>query len=171
MLKNKTTNDVDDVIDGLKLRLDETDKKIILGLVDGKSNTQISQELKIPLSTIQRRSGRLFDKGILKGRIEPDYSRLGLRKGVVQLYTNGVDSFKICKQAAEIPGIISVSIPIGNSDIVGNVIYRDSNEVLGTIAKCKSIEGVTRVVWSEEVSKSVQNISGDKIASCFKTIK
>ena len=156
--------------DGLKTKLDEIDIKIVTLLIDGKSNTQISQQLKIPLSTIQRRSGRLFDREIIKSRVEPNFSRLGLRKGVVHLYINGADASKVCKQVADIPNMTSVSIHIGNSDVIGNVIYGDSNEALDTIARCKSIEGVTRVVWSEEVS-NVQNISGNKIASYFKSVK
>ena len=42
--------------------LDEIDTKIIAHLISCKENKEIANELKVPLSTIQRRVRKLFEK-------------------------------------------------------------------------------------------------------------
>ena len=155
-------------IDNDGLRLDDLDLKIITSLVAGKPNRTISDELKVPLSTIQRRTRRMFEKKAVEHIIQPNFSRLGLRKGVVHLYINNVDALATCQKLLEITGVTSVSVHIGNSDIVGNIIYRHSSDVLDIIANCKRIEGVVKVVWSEEVYNSISNTSNNKIIDYFK---
>lgn len=170
--KNSKTFVVTDAIDNRKpyVRMDDLDLRIISLLVAGRPNKDIASELKIPLSTIQRRTRRLFEKEAIKSIVEPNFVRLGLRKGVVHLYINNVDAFEVSKKLAEIPGMTSVSIHIGNSDIVGDIIYKDSSEVLGIIASCKAIHGVTKVVWSEEIYSSATDLFGKKISSYFKSV-
>ncbi len=48
-------------------------------------------------------------------------------------------------------GIYSVGAHLGNSDLVGQFVYRASKEVLELIGWTKHLDGVSRVVWSEEV--------------------
>jgi DNA-binding Lrp family transcriptional regulator len=86
------------------IRLDELDMEIVALLVSGKDNKQIANEVKVPLSTIQRRTRRLFEKNIVKSRIEPNYRQLGYNKGVVHLYINNVDTMAVSQKLAEIPG-------------------------------------------------------------------
>jgi hypothetical protein len=50
-------------------------------------------------------------------------------------------------------GILSVTIHVGNSDIVSEFVYDNSEELVDIVAAIKQIEGVERVVWSEEVFK------------------
>jgi DNA-binding Lrp family transcriptional regulator len=152
------------------IRLDELDMKIVALLVSGKDNKQIANEVKVPLSTIQRRTRRLFEKNTVKSRIEPNYRQLGFNKGVVHLYINNVDTMAVSQKLAEIQGVVSVSIHIGNSDIVGDIIYRNSIEVLDLIAKCKRIEGVTKVVWSEEVYALPFVLTDKKVLAYLKAI-
>ena len=149
------------------LKLDDLDLRIIASLVAGKSNKLISDELRIPLSTIQRRTRTLFEKGAVNNIIEPNFARLGLRKGVVHLYVDNADTSAIASKLAGVPGITSVAIHIGNSDIVGNIIYRDSHEVLNIIASCKHIDGVTKVIWSEEVYSMTSEFSEKKMREFF----
>ncbi|CAN5564421.1 hypothetical protein BH18THE1_BH18THE1_08250 [soil metagenome] len=48
-------------------------------------------------------------------------------------------------------GILSVAVHIGNSDHVALFIYKDSKQLLDTISESKKINGVVRVLLSEEV--------------------
>ena len=152
------------------IRPDELDMEIVALLVSGKDNKQIANEVKVPLSTIQRRTRRLFEKNIVKSRIEPNYSQFGYNKGVVHLYINNVDTMAVSQKLAEIQGVVSVSIYIGNSDIVGDIVYRNSMEVLDLIAKCKRIEGVIKVVWSEEVYTLPFVLTDKKVLAHLKAI-
>lgn len=152
------------------IRPDELDMEIVALLVSGKDNKQIANEVKVPLSTIQRRTRRLFEKNIVKSRIEPNYRQLGYNKGVIHLYINNVDTMATSQKLAEIQGVVSVSIHIGNSDIVGDIIYRSSMEVLDLIAKCKRIEGVIKVVWSEEVHTLPFVLTDKKVLTHLKAI-
>ena len=131
--------------------LDEIDTKIIAHLISGKENKEIANELKVPLSTIQRRVRKLFEKNTIQSRVEPNYKQLGYGKGSVHLSINNIDALTVAQRLAELQGVISVSIHIGNSDVIGDIIFRDSTEVLDIIAQCKRIEGVSKVIWSEEV--------------------
>ena len=47
---------------------------------------------------------------------------------------------------------MSVSIHIGNSDIVAEYACRDSTGLMGLLAQIKGVPTVGRIVWSEEVS-------------------
>jgi DNA-binding Lrp family transcriptional regulator len=159
---------IGDVTNKDSIRLDELDMRIIALLVAGKDNKQIADEVEVPLSTIQRRTRRLFEKNTVKNRVEPNYKQLGYSKGVIHLYINNVDAIAVSQKLADIPGVVSVSIHIGNSDIVGDIVYKNSMEVLDLIAKCKRIEGVTKVIWSEEVYSLPSVLSDKKILAYFK---
>jgi len=47
-----------------------------------------------------------------------------------------------------------VEIHIGNSDILGHVIYKEGKDLLDLISSIKRIEGVDRIVWSERIYQS-----------------
>jgi DNA-binding Lrp family transcriptional regulator len=157
-----------DAIGRNSAKVDDLDLKIIALLVSGEDNKEIADKLEIPLSTIQRRTRRLFENETVRMKAEPNYRQLGYNKGVVHLYINNVEAMRVAQELSEVPGVISVSIHIGNSDIVGEIIYGNSIEVLNVIAACKRIEGVTKVVWSEEVFELPAVLSEKKILSYFK---
>ena len=46
---------------------------------------------------------------------------------------------------------MSAGVHVDNSDIVGEFVYEDSEQLIDLISRVKSIDGVDRVVWSEEV--------------------
>jgi len=74
------------------------------------------------------------------------------------------------QELAAIDRVVAVSIHIGNSDVVGDIIYRNSTDILDLISRAKKIEGVERVVWSEEVYSVPITRSKEKILSYFKPI-
>ena len=48
-------------------------------------------------------------------------------------------------------GILSVTLHVGNSDVVAEFVYDNSEYLVDIIALIKQIQGVDRVQWSEEV--------------------
>ena len=48
-------------------------------------------------------------------------------------------------------GILAVTIHVGNSDVVAEFVYDNSEDLVDIIALIKQIQGVDKVQWSEEV--------------------
>src|ERR687889_168401 len=133
------------------VNIDIIDKKIIELLLANHDNSFISLKLEIPLSTIQRRTRKLFEKEIISTRIELNYEKLGYKRGLLHIYLKKGQLDKIGKIVVEKCGMLSVSVHVGNSDLVALFVYRDSKDLIETMTNIKEIEGVERVLWSEEV--------------------
>lgn len=141
--------------------LDHNDVKILELLLSGKNNKQISQEIRIPLSTVQRRARNLIANNIIKNKVELNYEILGLKTGLLHIFLEDGDIHEILQKILKFDKIESVEIHIGNSDLLGNVVYRDSKDLLDLISKTKKLEGVDRIVWSERIFQSAhKEISG-----------
>lgn len=54
-------------------------------------------------------------------------------------------------------GILSTSVHVGNSDIVSEFVYEDSEDLIKIIEAIKQIQGVEKVVWSAEIFKLATN--------------
>jgi predicted transcriptional regulator len=70
----------------LDTNIDTIDYRIINLMVMYKTNKGISQDLKIPLSTIQRRVRNLITKGYVVSNIEVNYQMFGFKTGLVHVY-------------------------------------------------------------------------------------
>ncbi len=123
-------------------------------MVNGRNNKQISSQLSIPLSTIQRRVRTLLTKEIITPRVQLNYEKLGLKTGLLHIYLKNGDIDQTAKKVYEIDGITSFEIHIGNSDILANVVYKEGKELLKMIITIKKIEAVERIVWSERIYQS-----------------
>jgi len=141
--------------------LDERDQKIMSLLLSGKSNRAIATTLKIPMSTVQRRTRKLFEQDIVRLRCELNHKRLGFRKGLLHVYLKDGNIQGIADKISKIYGIQSTFIHIGNSDIVGLFIFRETQQLLDILSECKKIIGVDRVVWSEEVLEVSGSANGE----------
>lgn len=133
------------------MKIDELDLELIPLLVAGLDSKEIAAKVEKPLSTVQRRKRVLFEKGLLEIRTIPNYRRLGFKRGLLHVYVSNGDAESIGEKLAKLKGIISASLHIGNSDLVGAFVYRDSLEILDLISSVKKIDGVVNTVWSEEV--------------------
>jgi|SRR5215203_6450228 len=133
------------------VNIDIIDKKIIELLIANHDNSFISLKLEIPLSTIQRRTRKLFEKEIISTKIELNYEKLGYKRGLLHVYLQKGQLDRIGQIVVEKRGILSVSVHVGNSDLVALFVYRDSKDLIETMTNIKEIEGVERVLWSEEV--------------------
>lgn len=133
--------------------IDSTDFKIINLLMAGQSSQQIAVKLRYPLSTVQRRIRVLREKDLVKFKPEVDYSRMGLKKGLLHVYLHDGNMDALAETLLDMKGVLSTSVHLGNSDIVLEFVFGGSNEVLDLISKVRHQESVEKVVWSEEVHR------------------
>lgn len=73
---------------------------------------------------------------------------------MVHVYLRDGIISEIAKKVFELDGITFVEIHIGNSDILGNIIYKDGKGLLNIISAIKKMQGVEQVVWSERTYPS-----------------
>jgi hypothetical protein len=138
---------------GISPSFDKTDYRVISLLVLGYDNKKISSTLKVPLSTIQRRTRIILLSGIVALEYTPNFKMLGIKKGLLHTYLRDGKLRKTAEKISEMEGILSVTLHVGNSDVVSEFVYDNSEELVDIIAVIKEIEGVDRVVWSEEIFK------------------
>jgi DNA-binding Lrp family transcriptional regulator len=131
--------------------LDKHDYQILNLLTQGADNKAIAEKLRIPLSTIQRRSRILLREGYVKQIFQPNYKKLGLKKGLLHVYIRTGNIKEMAEELLSREGIMSAGIHVGNSDIVGEFVYEDSEQLVDLISHVKEVNSVDRVVWSEEV--------------------
>jgi DNA-binding Lrp family transcriptional regulator len=131
--------------------LDKHDYQILNLLTQGADNNAISEKLRIPLSTVQRRSRILLREGYVKQIFLPNYKKLGLKKGLLHVYIRTGNIKEMAEELVSREGIMSAGIHVGNSDIVGEFVYEDSEQLVDLISHVKEVNSVDRVVWSEEV--------------------
>lgn len=117
----------------------------------GGENKAISKELKIPLSTIQRRTRLLLRSGYVSQIFRPNYKKVGLKKGLIHVYIRTGNMRKVAEDLLLNDGIISAGVHVGNSDVVGEFVYEDSEQLVDLISKVKEMDDVERSLWSEEI--------------------
>ncbi|HEY1211911.1 MAG TPA: winged helix-turn-helix transcriptional regulator [Nitrososphaera sp.] len=139
-------------LDHLKNHLDELDLKIVNCMLAGDSYQAIAKKLKKPLSTVQRRTRHLLESGLIKHRYEFNYKMYGYKMGLLHIYLEDGNIQETAEKIQSIKDVLSVSIHIGNSDIVAEYACGDSNAMLELMAQVKHVPTVAKVVWSEEVS-------------------
>jgi len=131
--------------------LDKHDYQIINLMTQGADNKVMAKNLGIPLSTIQRRSRILLREEYVKQTFQPNYKKLGLKKGLLHVYIRTGNIKEMAEELLSREGIMSAGIHVGNSDIVGEFVYEDSEQLVDLISHVKEVNSVDRVVWSEEV--------------------
>jgi len=133
----------------IRFQMDNTDFKIISLMVTCNENKKISSILKIPLSTIQRRTRRILLSELVKLEYQPNFKMLGINKGLLHTYLRNGQLRKTAEKISDMEGILSATIHVGNSDVVSEFVYENSEDLVDIIAAIKEIEGVERVLWSE----------------------
>lgn len=134
-----------------KLDLDELDLSLIRAMVKGGSSSDIAEQLKRPLSTVQRRIRKIEQKGFVSSKPRPNLEAFGFKRGMIEIEISTTDHIDICDKLLSIEGIISASAYLGNTDATAVVIYKDSKQALKVMSKVKQLTGITDVRWSEEV--------------------
>lgn len=144
-----------DVSDGPPL-LSNTDKKILKALLTSNgsiSSLTLSKNLDIPLSTVQRRRKRL-EANLLETSYAIKIEKFGLRSADLFVTTTGVSPELIGREILSWDKeVISVKRCIGENsiDLQVEVLFESNKELLATIERIKSIEGISNVSWSEAI--------------------
>ncbi len=133
--------------------VDEFDARLLSLLTsqESYSSKDLAAKLDKPLSTVQRRIRILFQNGYIRKKYEVDYLRLGCRKGLLDICLKDGDTECAAKRVSKISGVISVSVPLGHSDLSASFVYKTNDEVLQFIRQIKKMPEVQRVTWTEEV--------------------
>ena len=131
--------------------IDKLDFKIISLMIPGYENKEISRQLGIPLSTIQRRTRNIINSGLVEVNVKPNFRKIGVKKGILHIYISNGNIKETASSIAKMDGMLSLSVHVGNSDVVGEFAYEDSEQLIDTIVKIKKLSDVERVLWSEEV--------------------
>ena len=134
--------------------IDEIDIKIIDLMILNKNNKQISQELIIPLSTVQRRVRNLISEGYVTFNAQINYQKFGFKTGLLHIYLKNGDIEETAKKIHNLQNVTTIEIHVGNSDILGHVVYKDGKALLNLISKIKKISDIEKIVWSERIYQS-----------------
>ncbi|HEX2407271.1 MAG TPA: hypothetical protein VHJ38_08690 [Nitrososphaeraceae archaeon] len=145
-IANIINNDVND-----KLKFDKVDFKIITLLVLGYNNMKISSTLKIPLSTLRRRRKIILLSNRVTQEYIPNFKILGIKKGMLHIYLRDGNLKQRAETISKLDGILSVSIHVGNSDIVAEFVYDNSECLVDIISEIKHMHDIEKVLWSEEI--------------------
>ncbi|HYF99559.1 MAG TPA: Lrp/AsnC family transcriptional regulator [Candidatus Saccharimonadales bacterium] len=120
-----------------------------------KTNKEISIDISIPLSTIQRRVRNLILAGYVTTNVQTNYQKFGFKTILVHVFQrNG--NIDDSEEIHSLKHITTVEIHIGNSDILGPVTYKEGEELLNLISTIKEIGGVERIAWSERIYQSIK---------------
>ena len=137
-----------------RMTIDRTNIAIIDALVNdpNMSSREISQRLKVPLSTIQRRRS-ILERSVLLKQYQIDIREFGWRTADLFLSVGKGNSEKIAELLLTKPNVLSVSTRVGNPEInvAAQFFFRDSQELHRLIEEVKAIGNVERVEWSEVV--------------------
>lgn len=124
----------------------------------------ISNKLKIPLSTIQRRRSKIEKSSMLKRAYEIDYKQLGLRRADLMVDVSKGDYVDIVKIIVKEyrENVLEAYLTIGDpyTNLVVKVVYTDSDELFDMMQYIRKMEYVDDVRWSEFIKVVVKNNSG-----------
>lgn len=139
---------------------DELDLKLLDLLLKGYDNKRIADTTDNPLSTIQRRTRLIFERGLATSKVEPDYKRLGFKKGFLAIQLKGGKIQSIVERLQGISGIIAISANIGTFPIICTIIYKSVTELWDVISRVQELDNIREVFWSEEIYNytSIYNI-------------
>lgn len=71
--------------------------------------------------------------------------------GMLHIYLREGNIDEIATRVREIEGIEFVEVHIGNSDIIGKVLYKYSKELLNITSHIRKTRTVEKLVWSEMI--------------------
>jgi DNA-binding Lrp family transcriptional regulator len=140
--------------------VDELDLELLNLILKGYDNKRIADTVDNPLSTVQRRTRLIFERGLATSKVELDYRRLGFKKGFLAIRLKGGKIQSIVERLQRMSGIIVISANIGAFPITCTVVYKSVTELWNIISSVQELDNVVEVLWSEEIYNypSMQNI-------------
>ena len=135
--------------------LSDLDRMMLRLLLDSEgtiSTHEISVQLGISLSTIQRRRKRLEQEYLIK-HYSLDPIKFGYRRIDLLIYTEGGETMSIGKQLLEREEVTYAARTIGEHtiDLRAEVFVKDNGVLLNLLEDVKAMKGVRDVVWTEVI--------------------
>lgn len=146
-----------------------TDKKILKALVSSSgatSSLMLSKELDIPLSTVQRRRKKL-ESDFLEFYYLPKVEKLGWHIAIIFISMDSGTANAVGKELLSWEdSVVNVARTMGDErmDLVVQVVFRDSKDLLEICDSIKAIPGVRNLFWTELVAVLGKN------TSCFESM-
>lgn len=145
------------------VEIDALDDRILVALVSYPhfSRRQLSQQMKIPLSTLELRIKKLEEKGVICGYMyAPDPTKMGMQAYKLLVYAKGIDrelSREIKRFAEAHPDIVYVIECLGNWDY----------EIGVEAARTEEVSDIIQEIY-ERFGNSVNSV---KLLSKFRDLK
>ncbi len=113
---------------------------------------ELSQQLGIPLSTVQRRRKRLEETYLIK-HYSIDPMKFGFRRIDLLIYTQGGETMSIGKELLKREEVTFAARTIGEHtiDLRIEVYVKDNSVLLNLLEDVKAMKGVRDVVWTEVI--------------------
>lgn len=139
-----------------KSALSPIDKKILKALLESwgsPSSLQLSRELDIPISTVQRRRKRLEEE-FVKESYSLQYQKFG-RRQVTFIVSIGVgNKTTISDEILELEKVIAVTRTFGDSaDLKIEALVESNQEFMAISEKIRSISGIQKFSWFESLEE------------------
>ena len=96
----------------------------------------------------------MISAGYVTFGVQINYQKFGFKSGLLHIYLRNGNIEESAKKIQYLQNITSVEIHIGNSDILGHVIYKEGKDLLNLISEIKKIDNIEKVVWSERIYQS-----------------
>jgi len=135
--------------------LSDLDRKMLRLLLDSEgsiSTHEISVQLGIPLSTIQRRRKRLEEEYLIK-HYSLDPMKFGFRRIDLLIYTEGGETMNIGRELLKREEVTFAARTIGEHtiDLRIEVFVKDNGVLLDLLETVNAMKGVRDVVWTEVI--------------------
>jgi DNA-binding Lrp family transcriptional regulator len=144
--------------------MDKINKSIVNELIRDPylTSERISQKIKVPLSTVQRRRTAL-ERSILKKIYSLDLSTFGWRIADLLIGMNNGDPHSTARNIVQenSKNIVSASLRIGSPEVNlgAQIRYKSSQELHKILQNIKASDNINRVGWSE----IVEEVAVDKV--------
>ena len=136
-------------------QLSDLDRKMLRLLLNSEGSIpthELSEQLGIPLSTVQRRRKRLESEYLIK-HYSLDPMKFGYRRIDLLIYTEGGGTMEIGKELLKREEVTYAARTIGEHtiDLRVEVFVKDNGVLLNLLEDVKAMKGVRDVVWTEVV--------------------
>jgi DNA-binding Lrp family transcriptional regulator len=136
-------------------QLSEADRKMLRLLLDSEGRIpthELSQQLGIPLSTVQRRRKRLEESYLIK-TYSLDPLKFGFRRIDLLIYTEGGQTMNVGKELLKREEVTYAARTIGEHtiDLRVEVFVKNNGVLLDLLEQVKAMKGVRDVVWTEVI--------------------
>jgi DNA-binding Lrp family transcriptional regulator len=154
--------------DMVSAKLSEADKELLRLLIDSEGkipSQELSLQLGIPLSTVQRRRKRLEETYLVK-TYSLDPVKFGFRRIDLLIAIGGGASISVGKELLKSDKVLSVERTIGEHtiDLRVETLVKENTELLDLLEEVEAMNGVRDVIWTEVISTIGRKNSPNHVA-------